>query len=143
MSDETAERLIAESGEFHYYIETQRKFKPHTLKENEEQIINLKDINGIEAMMSLYEMITSKFKFTLEIDGETKTLNRDQLASHYRHPSPDVRAAQHTTPAIPRAASIPASPLSPAAIRSTDANSNVHIVMPDTGLFDEPTYQTM
>ncbi|MFN2163263.1 MAG: M3 family metallopeptidase, partial [Candidatus Promineifilaceae bacterium] len=95
MPDETAERLIASSGDLRYFLETERKFKPHTLSESEEQIINLKDANGIEAMMNLYEMITSKFIYSLEVDGQTKTLTRDQLATYYRHPSPDVRAATY------------------------------------------------
>lgn len=93
--DETAARLFDDAGEYRYYLESQRKFKPHTLSESEEQIINLKDANGIEAMMTLYEMITSKFTYSLEVDGETRTLTRDQLAAYYRHPSPDVRAATY------------------------------------------------
>lgn len=95
MSDETAERLLAVAGEYRYFLEAERRFKPHTLKESEEQIINLKDSEGIEAMMTLYEMITSNFKFSLTVDGETRTLSRDQLTSYYRHPSPDVRAATY------------------------------------------------
>jgi len=95
MPDETAERLIAGSGEFRYFLEVERKFKPHTLSEKEEQIINLKDSNGIEAMMGLYEMITSNFTYTLEVDGETKCLTRDQMSSYYQHPSPDIRAATY------------------------------------------------
>ncbi|MFN2138785.1 MAG: M3 family oligoendopeptidase [Candidatus Promineifilaceae bacterium] len=93
--DETAARLIDGSDEYRYFLESQRKFKPHTLSESEEQIINLKDENGIEAMMTLYEMITSKFTYTLEVDGEKKSLTRDQLTSYYRHPSPEVRAATY------------------------------------------------
>lgn len=95
MPDETAERLIPSAGEFRYFLEAERKFKPHTLKESEEQIINLKDANGIEAMMNLYEMISSKFTYTLEVDGETQTLTRDQMSSYYHHPSPQIRAATY------------------------------------------------
>jgi oligoendopeptidase F len=95
MPDETAERLITNSGEFRYFLEAERKFKPHTLDEKEEQIINIKDANGIEAMMGLYEMITSKFTYTLEIDGETKRLTRDQMSAYYQHPSPAIRAATY------------------------------------------------
>ncbi len=95
MPNETAESLIAAAGEYRYFLESERKFKPHTLNESEEQIINLKDANGIEAMMNLYEMITSKFTYTLAVDGETRTLSRDQLATYYRHPSPDIRAATY------------------------------------------------
>jgi oligoendopeptidase F len=95
LPDKTAERLIAASGEYRYFLEAERKFKPHMLPESEEQIINLKDSNGIEAMMGLYEMITSNFTYTLEIDGETKRLTRDQMSSYFRHPSADIRAATY------------------------------------------------
>ena len=96
MAEETAVRLSADlSDDFRYFLESERKFKPHTLSENAEQIINLKDAEGIEAMMNLYDMITSGFTYTLEVDGETKTLSRDQMSSHYRHPDPAVRAATY------------------------------------------------
>ncbi|NTU61892.1 MAG: M3 family oligoendopeptidase, partial [Chloroflexi bacterium] len=88
-----ADRLIAASGDRRYYLEATRHFKPYTLSEVEEKLINLKDVNGIEALVQLYDMITSKFEFTLEIDGEQKTMTRDELGSYVRHPSPQVRAA--------------------------------------------------
>jgi oligoendopeptidase F len=40
-------------------------------------------------------MITTRFVFHLEIDGETKTLTRDQLSAYAHHMSPDVRAASY------------------------------------------------
>jgi len=95
MSDATAERLLPATGDLRYYVEVARKFRPHTLSEPEERIINLKDANGIDALVNLYDMITSRFTFSLELDGETKTLTRDQLAAYYRHASPDVRAAAY------------------------------------------------
>jgi oligoendopeptidase F len=95
LSNEAADRLKPESGDYRHYIETILKFKPHTLNETEEQIINLKDTNGIEAMVNLYDMITSGFVFNVELDGEKKSLTRDQLGALYRHPSPDVRAAAY------------------------------------------------
>jgi oligoendopeptidase F len=95
MPSETAGRLIANSGEFRYFLEAEQKFKPYTLSESEEQIINLKDTNGIEAVVGIYEMITSNFTYTLEVDGETKHLTRDQMSAYYQHPSPDIRAATY------------------------------------------------
>ena len=93
LDDAQADRLIAASGDRRYYLEATRHFKPHTLSEAEEKLINLKDVNGIDALVQLYDMITSKFEFTLEIDGEKKTMTRDELGSYVRHPSPEVRAA--------------------------------------------------
>ncbi len=93
--DDTADRLIAAAGEYRYFLELERQMRPHTLSETEEQIINLKDANGIDAMMGLYDMITSSWSFELTVDGDVRTLTRDQMGSYYRHPSPDVRAATY------------------------------------------------
>lgn len=92
-SAETAARIAPAGSESHYYVESTRKFKPYTLSESEEQIINLKDSDGIEAMVGLYDMITNAFSFNLTIDGEVKQLNRSQLGVYYRHPSAEMRAA--------------------------------------------------
>ncbi len=93
LDDAQADRLLAASGDVRYYLESLRRFKPYTLSEAEEQIITLKDVNGIDALVTVYDMITNKFEFTLEVDGETKKLTRDALGAYVRHPSPDVRAA--------------------------------------------------
>ena len=92
LSDEAAHRLTEHSGDLRYFLERMRRFKPFTLTELEEKMINLKDVNGIDAMVNLYEMITNQFKFKLEIDGKTETLTRDQLSSFFQNPSPEVRA---------------------------------------------------
>jgi oligoendopeptidase F len=93
LDDAQADRLLAAGGDLRYYLESLRRFKPYTLSEAEEQIITLKDVNGIDALVTVYDMITNKFEFTLEIDGETKKLTRDALGAYVRHPSPEVRAA--------------------------------------------------
>ena len=95
LPDDTAARFIAGSGDLRYYLESLRRFKPYTLSEVEEKLINLKDVNGIDALVKVYEMITNHFTFQLDVDGEHKTLTRDQLSSYYRHQSPDVRAAAY------------------------------------------------
>ena len=93
LEDEAATRLLAASGDTAYYLESLRRFKPHTLSEPEEKIINLKDINGPEALVTVYEMLTNAFTFTVEIDGEVKELNRSELMVYARDPRPAVRAA--------------------------------------------------
>jgi oligoendopeptidase F len=95
LADAQADRLIAASGDRRYYLEAMRHFKPYTLSEAEEKLINLKDINGIDALVQLYDMITSKFEFMLDVDGKKKTMTRDELAAYARHPSPEVRAAMY------------------------------------------------
>lgn len=95
LDDAQADRLLAASGDARYHLESLRRFKPYTLSEAEEQIITLKDVNGIDALVTVYDMITNKFEYVLEVDGEVKKLTRDALSAYARHPSPDVRAAAY------------------------------------------------
>jgi oligoendopeptidase F len=95
LDDEAAERMLAASGDNAYYLESLRRFKPHTLTEPEEKVINLKDVNGVEALVTIYDMITSDFTYKLEVDGEVKELTRDALAVYVRDPRPEVRAAAY------------------------------------------------
>lgn len=93
LDDEPAQRLVAASGDHAYYLESLRRFKPHTLSEAEEKIINLKDVNGVSALVTVYEMMTNAFTFHVEIDGEAKELNRSELMVYARDPRPEVREA--------------------------------------------------
>lgn len=95
LDNETANRLLAYAGDLRYHLEQERLFKDHTLAESEEQIINLKDVNGINALVTLYDMITSKFVFELEAGEEKKQLTRDQLMTYVRDPSPELRQAAY------------------------------------------------
>lgn len=95
LDDEAAGRLLAASGDNTYYLESLRRFKPHTLSEPEEKIINLKDTNGVEALVTLYEMLTSRLTFHLAVNGEVKKLTRSELMVYARHPSPELRAAAY------------------------------------------------
>jgi oligoendopeptidase F len=95
LPDESAARLITSSGDLRYYLESIRRFKPHTLSEPEEKVLALKDPNGIDALVNIYEMITNRFTFSLKVDGELKTLTRDELSSYYFSPDPDLRMAAY------------------------------------------------
>ncbi len=95
LPDTTAEKLISRSGDLKYFLESIRRFKPYTLSEQEEKLLALKDPNGIDALVGLYEMITNRFAFSMEVEGEKKNLTRDQLSSFYYDPSPDIRRAAY------------------------------------------------
>ncbi|MFN2285113.1 MAG: M3 family oligoendopeptidase [Anaerolineae bacterium] len=95
LDDDAAARLMAHSGDLRYYLESLRLFKPHTLSEAEEKIINIKDVNGIQAVKTLYDMLTNAFKFHLTVDGEEKELTRGQLSFYVTSPNPDLRAAAY------------------------------------------------
>lgn len=95
LDDANAQRLLRNAGDYSYWLETERKFKPHTLSEAEEKVITIKDVNGINGLNTVYDMLTNKYMFNLQVDGVSKTMTRDELMTHVRHPSPDVRAATY------------------------------------------------
>jgi oligoendopeptidase F len=98
LSDEQAERLLppaSEQADYLHYLQDLRRFKPHTLDEKSEQIINIKDENGISAVMTLYSMLTNRLEYTLQVDGETQTLTRDALMSFAFSPRPELREAAY------------------------------------------------
>jgi oligoendopeptidase F len=49
-----------------------RRTRPFTLDEKSEQFINLKDADGMSALMTVYAMLTSRLEFTLIVDGEAR-----------------------------------------------------------------------
>ncbi len=95
LEEEPAQRLLSDSGDYAYYLETLRRFEPHTLSEAEERIINLKDVNGVDALVNLYEMITNLFTFEVEEDGELKEMSRAELSAYFRDPREEMRAAAY------------------------------------------------
>ncbi|MDX9991957.1 MAG: M3 family oligoendopeptidase [Anaerolineales bacterium] len=92
LDDANARRLLDVSGDYRYYLEALRLQKPHTLSEPEEKIVNLKNVTGAEAMTTLYDSITNRYLFKLEIDGETREMTRGELMSCARSADPDLRA---------------------------------------------------
>ncbi len=95
LEDGTAARLMACAGDAAYYLHSLRLLKPYTLSEAEERVINIKDVNGVNSLLTIYDMITSGLEFHLSIDGGEKKLTRGQLMSYVSSPDPEVRAAAY------------------------------------------------
>jgi oligoendopeptidase F len=72
-----------------------RHFKPHTLSEPEEKIINIKDVTGLYANHTLYDAITNRYVFKVKVDGEERELTRGELMVYARHHDPELRAAAY------------------------------------------------
>jgi len=92
LDTENAARLMETSGDLRYYLESLRRFAPYTLSEAEEKIVNLKDVNGVNGHLTVYDMLTNDFTYDVEIDGEIKTVTRTELSVMVRDADPDVRA---------------------------------------------------
>ena len=95
VDDANADRLMADAGDLRYHLETIRRFKPHTLSEPEEKIINLKNVTGRSAVHTLYDVVTNGLTFRIKDGGKTKTLNREGLMAYARSPKASVRQAAY------------------------------------------------
>ena len=92
---ENAARLMADADDLRYYLETIRRYTPHTLSESEEKIINVKNVTGRSAVHTLYDVVTNGLTFTMKIGGKTCTMNREELMSHVRSPKASLRQAAY------------------------------------------------
>ena len=98
LSDEEAEALLPDRREHpdeHHYLAEMRRFAPYTLDEKSEQLINLKDANGVDGLLTLYSMLTNRLEFEIEVDGEARKMTRDELMQFAYSPDPDRRAAAY------------------------------------------------
>jgi oligoendopeptidase F len=98
LEDDEAEKLLPtaeDAADYRHFLQEMRLFKPFTLDEKSEQIINIKDANGMDGLMTLYAMLTNRLEFKLTVNGEEKTITRGELSSYFYSPDPDLRAAAY------------------------------------------------
>ncbi len=87
LDDKTARKYIMASGKNRYVFEHMRLFRPYTLSEKEEQIINLKDITGSEALSKLYDIMYNRMEFK----WGKKKMSKEQLLNYARDRNPAKR----------------------------------------------------
>lgn len=95
LEDAPASRLLAGAGDYRYWLEAMRLFKPHTLSEAEEKVVNLKNVTGAHALNQIYTTITNRYAFNLSVNGEVKKLTRGELMVYARHHDAALRAAAY------------------------------------------------
>jgi len=95
VDEENAKRLMSVSDDYRYFLEALRLFKPHTLSEAEEKVVNLKNVTGTNALTTLYDAITNRYVFKLKANGKTQELTRGQLMRFVQGSDPKMRAAAY------------------------------------------------
>ncbi|HBL29801.1 MAG TPA: oligoendopeptidase F [Acidobacteria bacterium] len=98
LTDEEAAPLLPRGAADHdqrFYLEDLRRYRRYTLDEKSEQLINVKDDNGIGAVLTLYSMLTNRLEFVLEVDGADLRLTRDELMSYAMSPRAELRIAAY------------------------------------------------
>jgi oligoendopeptidase F len=96
LDDANAGRLLARSGDYAYHLESLRRFREHALSEPEEKIVNVKSVTGRQAVVGLYEILTSGLSYQLKVKGRVHTkLTREDLMVYVRDPDARVREAAY------------------------------------------------
>lgn len=90
-------RAFPEAAAYLHFMEGIRKFRPHTLKENEERLLTRKDLTGIRAFTKLFDELSASFSYKMEMDGEEKEFTGEELLSLLHHNSADVRFRAFST----------------------------------------------
>lgn len=76
---------------YRHHLETLRAFAPHTLSEPEERLFAQMRLTGASAWSQLYTEITSSFRFSVDVDGETKQLTDAEVRALRTRPDRDLR----------------------------------------------------
>lgn len=92
LDDAATKKLMDGIGDYRYWLEELLHFKPYTLSEPEEKIINVKDVTGTSALITLYDAFTNRYTFNIKVDGEEKEMTRGELMSLVRQPDAALRA---------------------------------------------------
>jgi len=93
LPQEKGQALLQDSALMPYTYSVQRTLETakYNLSEKEEQLCNLKDLTGIQALQRIYNELTSSFTFEFTLEGETKTMNGSELRALRSHVDPKVR----------------------------------------------------
>jgi oligoendopeptidase F len=91
--DAVANRIMADPllSAYHHYLTSLRRYRPHTLSEPEEKILNERDNTGRNAFGRLFSEVTSSLAFSLEKSGEKVELNLSQILSLLHEPDRALR----------------------------------------------------
>jgi oligoendopeptidase F len=80
-----------EMAEYGHYLGVLRRFKPHTLSEKEEQILNQKNLTGRSAFEQLYDELSGSMRFKVALDGEERELTDSEVMALLRNPDRELR----------------------------------------------------
>ena len=98
LEDDEAAQLLPSADlhpDYRFYLEDLRRTRRYTLDDKSEQLINLKDADGMSALITVYSMLTNRLEFTLQVDGKPQTMTRDELMANVYAPDPARRAAAY------------------------------------------------
>lgn len=99
LEDDKFEEVIAlpDAAAYKHFLSCIRKFRPYTLKENEERLLTRKDLTGISAFSKLFDELSASLRYSMELGGEEREFTGEELLALTHHHDGDVRFRAMTT----------------------------------------------
>ncbi len=88
-----AKKLMADPklAGYKHYLSSERKYKPHTLSEPEERVMNEKSQTGVAAWQKLHTEYMASLRYPIEVDGVVREVNQGEALVLMRSASRDTR----------------------------------------------------
>ena len=99
LADDRFDALCAlpNAANYVHFLTGIRRFRPYTLKENEERLLTRKELTGMRAFVKLFDELSASFSYRMELDGAEQEFTGEELLSLLHHTSADVRFRAFTT----------------------------------------------
>jgi len=91
LSDNKLNDMIAKDMNYSHFISRVIDNRKHLLSKEAEQVLAATSVSRREAISKIHSRIESSYAFEIEIDGELKTLNSEQMRALRRSPNSDLR----------------------------------------------------
>jgi oligoendopeptidase F len=88
---------LPDAENYVHFLNGIRKFRPYTLKENEERLLTRKELTGMRAFTKLFDELSASFTYRMELDGTEQDFTGEELLSLLHHTSANVRFRAFTT----------------------------------------------
>ena len=97
--DDTFEKYAEDPqlAPYSHFLASLRKFRSHTLPEQEEKLLKQKNLTGVEAFSRLFDELSASLRFRLTLDGEEQEFTGEELLGLLHHPDAAVRERAFST----------------------------------------------
>src|SRR5690606_31903768 len=82
-----------ELANYQHHLLSARRYKPHTLSEPEELLLNQKSLTARSAWINLFDEFVASLEYQLEYKGEKRTLTQSALLALNYDPDRGLRKA--------------------------------------------------
>ncbi|MDR1081034.1 MAG: M3 family oligoendopeptidase [Deltaproteobacteria bacterium] len=88
LPEERASAYMGSVPKHAYFLKRIRAMKPYALSEAEERVVNLKEVTGSQALVTLYDSLTSRYRFMAHFLPEPREMGREEFSVNFRSDDP-------------------------------------------------------